>query len=86
MKTCGGMEVELHAFLTSTLYKVSKQLLVAAALLPGINPQYWTEGWVCPRAGPQAVGIRKISYACRRRSRVPVSSRQVSFSPDTKVC
>ena len=34
MKTCGGMEVQLHSFLTSLVVGVNGQLHVPAALLP----------------------------------------------------
>jgi hypothetical protein len=38
MKTCGGVELQLHAFLTLTLCGLSGQLHATAALAPGKEP------------------------------------------------
>jgi hypothetical protein len=38
MKAHGGVDVQIHVFLTSSLVEVSGQLHVPAALIPGKEP------------------------------------------------
>jgi hypothetical protein len=57
MKTCGGMEVEPHAFLTSALDGGKWSASRPGRFTPGTQ---WIRGWVGPRIGLDAVAKRKI--------------------------
>jgi hypothetical protein len=76
IKAYWGVEVELHAFLTSTLdggeCSASRPgRFTSREKLPGTN---WIGGWVGPRTGLDAVVKRKISRCCR-------DSNPRSYSP-----
>jgi hypothetical protein len=58
MKVYWGVEVELHAFLTSTLDGSEWLASRPAHSTPGAH---WIRGWVGPRTGLDAVVNRKIS-------------------------
>jgi hypothetical protein len=71
----GGMEVHLHALLTSALDAGELSALRPGRFTPGTHS---IRGWVGPRAGIDAVAKRKISHHCPRRElnsgRPPVAS------------
>jgi hypothetical protein len=50
MKAYGGVEVQIHVFLTWTLIGVSGQLHAPAALLP-VERTRWIRGWLGLTAG-----------------------------------
>jgi hypothetical protein len=62
MKAYWGVEVQLHAFLTSALEGGDGQLHAPAALPPGKEPPstHWIWGWVGTRAGLDTKVRRKI--------------------------
>jgi hypothetical protein len=68
MKACWGMEVQLHAFLTTALdggeWPASQ---LGAALSPGKEPPvtHWIGDLVGPRTGLDTVVKRKIPSPCR---------------------
>jgi hypothetical protein len=68
MKTYGGVEVQLHHSWPRHYMDVSGQLHTAAALPPGkeLPDIHWIGGWVDPRAGLDAVKLRKISCSCQK--------------------
>jgi hypothetical protein len=62
MKTCGGMEVYLHHFLTSALDGGEWSASRPGRFTPGTQPLYthYIGGWVGPIAGLNAVEKGKI--------------------------
>jgi hypothetical protein len=61
MRMNGGLEVQLHTFLTSVLNEVSGQLHVSTVLPPGKKPSgtHCIGGCVGFRASLDAMGIRQ---------------------------
>jgi hypothetical protein len=58
----GGMEVQLHAFLTSAIYGSEWSASRLSRFTPGERAldTHWIGGWVGPRAGLDEVEKRKI--------------------------
>jgi hypothetical protein len=64
MKTYGGVDMQIHVFVTSALVEVSGQLHAPAILLPGNSPHYpLRRGWVGTRTGPDEAE-RRMDYYC----------------------
>jgi hypothetical protein len=80
-----GVEVQHHAFLTSTLEGGECSASRPGRFTPGeTSPRtHWIEGWVGPRAGQDAVEKRKIPSPCREsNSRTPTVQPIVSRNND----
>jgi hypothetical protein len=62
MKAYGGVDVQIHIFLTSVLARDEWSDLRPSRFTPGeIAPcTHWVEGWVDPRAGLDDVEKRKF--------------------------
>jgi hypothetical protein len=62
MKMYGEVEVQLHAFLTSTFCGGERSASRHSRFTPGerVPGNYWIGGWVGPRANLDAVAKRKI--------------------------
>jgi hypothetical protein len=77
MKTYGGVEVELHPFLTLALDGGAWSASGPGYFTPTerVSDTHWIGGWVYPRASLDAVEKRKISYpAMNQRLISPLSS------------
>jgi hypothetical protein len=62
MKTCGGMDLYIHIFLTSALAGGQQSASRPCRFTPGERAPgtQWIEGWVGPRAGMDDVKKRKF--------------------------
>jgi hypothetical protein len=67
MNTYGGVEVYLHAFLTSALSGGERSASSSGRFIPGI---LWIEDWVDSRAGLDAVSKKKIHAPAGNRTPV----------------
>jgi hypothetical protein len=67
MKMYGGMEVQLHAFLTLALNggEWSASFTSHITTRERTLGTYWVGGWVDPRAGLDKVAKRKTPYPCQ---------------------
>jgi hypothetical protein len=70
IKTYGTVEVQLHAFLISTVIKATGQLHTPAVLPPGkqLSISIWTEGWMDPRHGLDVMTQKKNSINSGNRT------------------
>jgi len=60
MKACGGMYIQVHAFLTWAL----RGGVWSASQIVKIAPSVYSEGWVDPMDGLDTLERRKISFPC----------------------
>jgi hypothetical protein len=80
MKTYGGVEIQLHAFLTLALYGGKWSASRPGRFTPGerVPGTHWIGGGVGPRAGLDAVARRKLPATARIRTPV---AQLVPYSP-----
>jgi hypothetical protein len=66
MKTYGGVEVQLHALVTSAMDGDERLASHPGRFTPRerVPRTHWTRGWVGRRASLDAVAKRKIPYTC----------------------
>jgi hypothetical protein len=64
---CGGMEVNLHKFISSALYGNYLSPLSCDGYKPGTN---WIRFFVCSRVGLNIAAVRKIAACAGNRIRV----------------
>jgi hypothetical protein len=62
MKAYGGVDVQIHVFLTSTLVALESSASLPGRLTPGERAPgtHWIGGWVDPRAGLDDIKRRKF--------------------------
>jgi len=65
-RDAGGMEVSLHAFLTSALDGGECSASLLGPYTPRVRAPgtHWVGGWMSPRAGLDAMGRRQIPISC----------------------
>jgi hypothetical protein len=74
MKAYGGVDVQIHIFLTSALVAGEWSASRPCLFTPGERAPgtHWIEGWVGPRAGLD--GLENILYPTGTRTPTPRSS------------
>jgi hypothetical protein len=76
------VEVQLHAFLTSTLDGDEWSASHLAVLPPRKELPAWKGGWVVPRVGLDAMAKRKIPNTCRETNHVHPPCNLVAISTE----